>query len=40
MQDATVLDVDPIADADGVYITTKYGVEPNAAIVSQCHIAY
>ena len=37
---ASVLNVYAIANADAVYIATKHGVEPDAALVAHHHIAY
>jgi hypothetical protein len=39
MNDSIVLDVDPVANADAIYIATDHGIEPDAAMVSHAHIA-
>jgi hypothetical protein len=38
MDDSIVLYVDPVADADAIYITTHNSIEPDAAMVSHAHI--
>jgi len=39
MNDRAILNIDTIADADGVHITAQYGIEPDAAIVADDHIS-
>lgn len=39
VDDSIVLDVDPVTDADAIYITTDHGIEPDAAVVAHPHIA-
>ena len=39
MQDTSILNVDPVSDADGVDISPQDGIEPYAAIVSHDNIA-
>ena len=38
VDDSIVLDVDPVADADAIYIATNHGIEPDAAMVAHAHI--
>jgi hypothetical protein len=40
VKDTSVLDVYSIANADRVYIATKDGIEPNAAILTDSDIAH
>jgi hypothetical protein len=37
---ASVLNIYAVADADRVYVATKYGIEPDAAIASDGNITY
>lgn len=34
-----VLDVDTVADSDGVHVAAQHGAEPDAALVAHCHVA-
>jgi hypothetical protein len=40
MDDGSILDIHSLADADGVYITTDYRIEPEAAMVARNDIAH
>ena len=39
VDDRIVLDVDPVSDADAIYIATNNSIEPDAAMVTHAHIA-
>ena len=40
VQHRTVLNIDVIAYANGVYIATEYGIEPNRTVVAHHYVAY
>lgn len=40
MDDCIVLDINAVADADGINIAADNGVEPNRAVVAHNHIPY
>jgi hypothetical protein len=39
MYHTVILDVDAVANSDGVHVATQHGVKPDAAILAHGHVA-